>query len=416
MREAADQVDHALFLARFANWRISIGGAIGTAWLLALMFLYLEPGASMLLWAALVTLVFASIGALCWIYEKRRPAIGSPVQRRWLITWTLFCGAGGFGTGLLPWFIPAHRDELQLSAAALVSILSIAFVVSRGYRSVIYAIVIGHAIGLSLALALHAKIYLAVPVALLFAAFVLSFGLMLNGAMRAAIAQRLYAQHLHAQLQRSLARQLQQLEATLHERRRVLSDLHDGFGSQLLTSLSLLERGQIATADAAVVLRECLDDLRLMIDAHEPAARNPATLLGMLRYRLQRRIEAAGIQMSWKIGELLETDTLPSSQALDLLRLLQEAIANVLQHAGARQIVVSTRRSPRQLEISVEDDGHGFDPAAMSNGNGIAGMQRRAARLGGELTIDSGSEGGTAVRLALRLPLGGAAPSTARAG
>jgi signal transduction histidine kinase len=418
LRGAQQQVDHALFLARFSNWRISVGGAIGIAWTLAAMFHYLEPAANTYYWAALESLAFAIMGAMCFVYERRRPQAGSPEQVRWLRAWTFFATCGGLATGLLPWFIPSDRDELQLTAAAVVSILTIAFVVSRGYRPLIYAIVGGHALTITLSLALHAKLLPAVPVCLLFSAFVLAFGLMLNGSMRAAVGQRLYAQYLHTQLHRSLARQLQvqQLEATLNERRRVLSDLHDGFGTQLLTSFHLLEGGRMGSGEAAQVLRECMDDLRLMIDAHEPAARNPATLLGMLRYRLQRRVEAAGLKMHWQIGELPESDLLPSAQALDLLRILQEAISNVLQHAGARQIHVSTRRMPRQLEVIVEDDGRGFDPAAMNNGRGISGMQRRAARLRADLTIESREQGGTAVRLLLRLPLGeAAAPIVAQA-
>lgn len=417
LRGAREQVDHALFLARFTNWRLSVGGAIGIAWILAAMFDYLEPASVTFYWAALETLDFAAMGVMCFIYEQRRPAAGSVEQQRWLTGWTVLAACGGLITGLLPLFIPASRDELQLSAAAVVSILTIAFVVSRGHRPLIYAIVIGFALTITLSMALHAKLLLAIPVCLLFSTFVLAFGLMLNGSMREAVGQRLYAQHLHTQLHKSLARQLQmqQLEATLHERRRVLSDLHDGFGSQLLTSLHLLEKGQMASRDAALVLRECVDDLRLMIDAHEPAARNPATLLGMLRYRLQRRIEAAGLHMHWHIGDLPDSDILPSAQALDLLRILQETIANVLQHARARQIHVSLQRLQRHLEVAVEDDGCGFDPSALSNGRGLSGMQRRAARLGADLTIEAREAGGTAVRVRLRLPLGGASTITAQA-
>ncbi|MEO6368218.1 MAG: ATP-binding protein [Steroidobacteraceae bacterium] len=406
---AGPAIERALFVARFANWKLSIAGTIGIAWTFGYMFLYVEPRATTLRWAAYETLVFGLIGLMCLIYEFQRPALESKRQRVWLHLWTVGTAAGGAMTGLLPWFIPAERIDLQLSAAAIVSILMIAFVVSRGHRPLIYTSVGGQAAALCLALAVHAQMLFAVPVCLLLAGFVLAFGLMLNKSMRAAIGQRLYAQHLQAELARSHSRQLlaQQREVVLNERQRMMAELHDGFGSQLLTSQRLLESGRIDSKAAGALLRECVVDLRLMVDAHEPAARNLATLLGMLRYRLQKRIQTAGIKLHWRIDELADADSLAGAQALDLLRILQEAISNVLQHAGAREIAVTTRRLPRELEIAVEDDGQGLDPVtAMEAGRGIAGMRRRAARLGGELVIEEREGGGTALRIRLRWPLG----------
>jgi signal transduction histidine kinase len=87
----------------------------------------------------------------------------------------------------------------------------------------------------------------------------------------------------------------------------------------------------------------------------------------------------------------------------------------VLQHAGAKEITVSTTKSARELEIAVEDNGRGFNPEdAMRSGGGIAGMQRRAARLGATLELEARERGGTVVRLRLRLPLGGSPAATAR--
>jgi signal transduction histidine kinase len=151
-----------------------------------------------------------------------------------------------------------------------------------------------------------------------------------------------------------------------------------------------------------------VDDLRLMMDAQDPAARDVSTLLGMLRHRLQRRVETAGLRLHWRVEDQPDAGSLEGGQALDLLRILQEAILNVLRHAEATEVSVTTTKSVRELEIAVEDDGKGFDPvAAMRSGRGIAGMQRRAARLGATLMIEASQGGGTAMRLRLRLPLGG---------
>ncbi len=405
LRDSRAEIDHALFLARFANWRLSVSGTVGIAWILGAMYHYLEPEGRTLEWAALETLMFGLIGAMCLAYERWRPAPGTRAQRRWLGAWTVATASAGMITGLLPWFLPAGRIELQLSAVAIVAILMISFVVTRGHRPLILAAVIAQTATLCLALGLHIRMPLAIGVCLMFAAFVLAFGLMLNGSMRAAIGQRLYAAHLHSELQRSQARRLlsERREAALRERTRMLSELHDGFGSQLLTAQRQLEAGALNAESAAGVLRECVVDLRLLIDAHEPAARNFATLLGMLRYRLQRRIESAGIRLRWEVQEHPEIGELTGDQALDLLRILQEAIANVLQHAGAREIRLVTWSAPHETGIRIEDDGGGFDPDAPPGGHGIAGMQRRATRLKARLEIAPRKGGGSV--LSVRLPL-----------
>lgn len=404
-------IEDELFRRRFSNWRVSLAGMTALVWLIALLYRYLDARSLTLWWAVIETLSLGLIAVLCLAYE-RRPSTnaGSPgAQRSWLYAWTLLSVLAGAVAGLLPAFLPAERIELQFSGAAVVSVLMMVFVITRSYRVLIFATVGAYTLMLCLSLALHAGMPWAVPVCLLFTATLLGMGLMLNRTLLHAIREELYAHRLLAELRLSHQRELriQQRESMLNERQRMLSDLHDGMGAQLLTSLRLLESGRTDTTGAATALRECIDDLRLTVDAHEPAARNLTTLLGMLRYRLQPRIQAAGIQLAWRIGELPENATLPAQQSLDLLRILQQAIANVLQHAEARSIVIATRQQPRQLEISVEDDGRGLDPAGIgSGGRGLASMQRRAARLGAQLLIEPLEPTGTALRLRLDLPLG----------
>ena len=195
----------------------------------------------------------------------------------------------------------------------------------------------------------------------------------------------------------------------------MLSELQDGLGTQLLAAQRQLEGGHLDSIAAAGLLRECVVDLRLMTANDGPATRSLGTLLAMLRNRVQRRIESAGLQLHWNVEDQSDAGTLAGGQALDLLRILQEAIANVLQHAGAKEITVSTTKSARELEIAVEDNGRGFNPVdAMRSGGGIAGMQRRAARLGATLELEGREGGGTVMRLRLRLPLGGSPAATAR--
>ena len=392
-------------MARFANWRMSVlaalvvGGGLGGLY----YFLTLSPGP--LRWAGIYCAAFIAIGISCWMYERRPAAAGSVLQHRWVMAWVVLSGLCGAASGALPWFLPTDRG-VQLSACAIQSMVMLAYVVSRAHRWIIYAIVTGQTLVLSAALLLHAHLPLAVPVALVFAVLVLVFGLRLNDSMRAAIGQRLYALHLSERLAQAHRQQLrvQQLESVLNERRRMMGEMHDGFGSTLLSSLMSLERGSMSLPEAAAVLRECVDDLRLMVDAQEPAARDLSTLLGMLRYRLQRRIQAAGVQLHWNMGDLMQRKALEPTQSLELLRILQEAITNALRHSGAGNIEIAVRRVRAQIEVRVQDDGQGFNASAVAGGRGIGSMHARAGRLGATLTLESEQGAGTVVTVVLPPP------------
>ncbi len=408
LRGAAARIDQELFRRRFGNWRVLLGGKTILAWTIAAMYRHLDPTVATLRWAWLQTLAFALVAGLCVAYERIGPRDpGSAAQRRWMHGWFATAAVASATAGSLPWFLPAANAGAQLSAAALVSILMIAFVVSRASRVLILVAVGAYALSLSAALAWHAHALWAVPLCLTYTAMLLGMGLMVNDSLRRAIGGQLYARHLQAEMRQSHQHQLEvrQREAALNERARMMSDLHDGFGAQLIGALRQLESGRMQVPGAAQALRECIDDLRLTVDAHEPAARSLATLLGMLRYRMQPRVDATGLHLLWQVNDLPETATLPAAQSLDLLRILQQGICNVLQHADARQIRIVVRHEPHWLEFAVEDDGRGMAAAsAPRRGRGITNMQRRAARLGAELLFESRAGGGTALRLRLQWP------------
>lgn len=190
-------------------------------------------------------------------------------------------------------------------------------------------------------------------------------------------------------------------QALSQERQRLMHDIHDGLGSSLITTLAAVETHDLPRQDVAVALRDCIDDLRLVIDSLEPTANDLATLLGTIRYRLDQRLDKAGFELSWEINDIPELPWLEPSDALNILRLIQEALVNILKHASANKVQVSTHVRDQRVEIRIEDDGCGYDPDAIIFGRGLRSQSKRAQALGGELIIDTAPGEGATFRLIL---------------
>lgn len=189
--------------------------------------------------------------------------------------------------------------------------------------------------------------------------------------------------------------------ARIDERERLMRDMHDGIGGQLVQALAMTEQRKDG-ADVAEVLRASLDDLRLLIDTSAPEGEDLGTLLAGLRSRLRRRLEVAGLRVEWPLDAGTALPRLTPHRALQFVRILQEAVANVLKHARARTIRIECRVHASAdgvaLQLEVADDGRGFS-VATAQGRGIDNMRRRAAELGGTLSISA--DRGTCVRLLL---------------
>lgn len=227
-----------------------------------------------------------------------------------------------------------------------------------------------------------------------------------------------------AQLRAAFARtqKIAAEETTLRERGRILRDMHDGLGSQLVATLSMLESGKASAPEVATQVRQALDSLKLSIDAMQDTGGDLAAVLGNLRYRLGPRIADAGLEIRWEVERLPALPHFSAHKVQELQYLLLEGITNVLQHAAARTLTVTARADPaaQAIRITLADDGRGFDAEAPRGGRGLRNMQVRAAAFGGQLRIRS-APGGTALTVEVPLapaqgdevdtPSAGAAPA-----
>lgn len=400
------QAESKLFDMYFTRWRIAIGSAAALGLVIGWIFFYVTHDPALWIWVGLHVGAYSLQASACWFYERHRPQVGSSAAQWWQRAWIGQTFVTGLVSGGLMWFLPASNLALLLSAVVVAGTFAIGEVSACGHRSLIYAAVISQASMVSIALVFHAHLPLGVLVCVMFWLLVLHFGLQLNQSMLGEIEQRLHVEQLAREIDAGQQRllEVQHQQSVLHERQRVMQDMHDGLGSSLSSSLVLLERGELSVAGAATVMRECVDDLRLVIDSLEPTAQDLATLLGMLRYRLQRKIQAAGVTLRWQMMDLPALAWLEPSLALDLLRLVQEAIANVLHHADAIELELTARHSGHDIELSIRDNGKGFDSQTqVTVGRGMRFMQMRAGRLGAQLMIHSVQGVGTMI--SLRLPI-----------
>ncbi|MHA7834489.1 MAG: sensor histidine kinase, partial [Algiphilus sp.] len=198
-------------------------------------------------------------------------------------------------------------------------------------------------------------------------------------------------------------------QALTEERQRLMREIHDGIGANLVTTLAAVEAsGDERDPRAANALRSAIADLKLTVDSLEPVEGDLLSLLGNLRYRLAPQLEQAHIHMQWEVEPLPMLDWLRAPQALHVLRIAQEAFSNLMQHAGASTVRVSTSVGSNDagdaevVRIEFSDDGVGFAHGeAVSLGKGLDNMTHRAAVLGGRLLVRSTPGAGTTICLEL---------------
>jgi signal transduction histidine kinase len=194
----------------------------------------------------------------------------------------------------------------------------------------------------------------------------------------------------------------QEAERTLvTERGRIMSDVHDGIGSQLLGLLIQARAPTARTENLVDGLQSALDDLYLVVDSLDATEGSLETALATFRARLLPRCEAAGVTLKWEIDSLQGNAKLSPTAILQVCRILQEAISNAMRHGKARTIGLTASREGTHHVLVVTDDGSGFDPASpRAGGRGLANMRKRAASIGASLDLAS-STAGTTIRLVL---------------
>ena len=212
--------------------------------------------------------------------------------------------------------------------------------------------------------------------------------------------------------QQAFARQL--IASQEQERRRLASELHDGLGQELLIARNRVLLAQREDGSNARV-REQLDQIGELVTSSLASIRELAHNLtphqlehlgitSALRTMVESVAEASGIEIDSIIDEI--DGLLPAESEINLYRVMQEALSNVVHHAQSPRARVRVQHAGNILHASITDYGRGFllprDPRDIgSAGFGLSSMTERARMLGGALTLESHPNDGTRVSLAV---------------
>jgi chemotaxis methyl-accepting protein methylase/nitrate/nitrite-specific signal transduction histidine kinase/PAS domain-containing protein len=207
-------------------------------------------------------------------------------------------------------------------------------------------------------------------------------------------------------------------DAVLHEQQDLLHTLHDALG-QTLTGLGMLSSGlrqRLAKGDdeaanlaseIAAQAQHALEQVRQLSRSLFPIEIEPASLTAALRELAQATESLYRIEV--RVDGDLPKANIDGGTATQLYRIAQEAVTNAVKHARAHGIIVRVDSQPGTVRMQIADDGIGIGNIAPRDGVGLQIMRYRAHSIGGILTIERGSPGGTVVTCTLR-----AAPGRAK--
>jgi signal transduction histidine kinase len=243
--------------------------------------------------------------------------------------------------------------------------------------------------------------------ALAILAFAVTFSYVYSRWMARVIDQSLERAELIRQLESTRA----ELAAAHHEagalaeRHRLAGEIHDTL-AQGFTSIITLVQAAEASLDATsparrhldlalATARENLAEARALVTALTPAALRAGGLADTVHRVTGATGAQAGIEAHAEVTGTARR--LPTGTEVVLLRVCQEALANVRKHAAARRVSVRLCYADGAVRLTVADDGRGFDPGAADGGYGLNGMRERVRQVGGTVEVDSAPGRGTKV-------------------
>ena len=197
------------------------------------------------------------------------------------------------------------------------------------------------------------------------------------------------------------------LRALERLRLRIARDLHDEVGANLgsISLLAQIMERHPSSADATQVRGiavQTIDTLRDIIWFIDPMHDRLMDLV--VRLQETARMMLVTVPYTFDQSGDFRSADLPLAFRRNVPPLFKETLHNLLKHSRATQVEIFVRRTERQFQFRVRDNGIGFRPEAKSSGNGLKNMKKRAEEIGGRLEVESSPGGGTCVMLTVPIP------------
>jgi signal transduction histidine kinase len=206
-------------------------------------------------------------------------------------------------------------------------------------------------------------------------------------------------------------RQIRQAGAQ-EERNRLARDLHDSIKQQIFaiqtaaaTAQTRFDNDRTGVETALDQIRssarEAMTEMEAMMDQLRSVPLENASLVEALKKQYEALGHRTGAKVEFRLGDLPPNETLLPGSQQAILRVAQEALANIGRHARANNVTVSLGSVIDRLELRIQDDGAGFDQLQIRRGVGITNMRARAEEFGGHFNVISGPGNGTAIVLSI---------------
>lgn len=190
---------------------------------------------------------------------------------------------------------------------------------------------------------------------------------------------------------------------TIKEKNRIAREIHDGIGTnlvQLKLLMNMADKDEDIKTKLTHLIDEGISEMRELIWVAEKDAVRISELVSYLESRLNQIQNILPIHIKAGIANDV---ILPATLKLNIIRLVQEAVTNILKHAGATKISVEFIQNNDNLTIKIADNGKGFDTSLDPTGNGLRNMRKRCDEIGAKLSVASTVNLGTTIQIEIKL-------------
>ncbi len=200
------------------------------------------------------------------------------------------------------------------------------------------------------------------------------------------------------------------LEGQEKERGRISREIHDGIG-QMLTAVKLVLNSIKGQDELKIELKKMVDDTiseaRRISFNLMPSVLLNFGLIPSVKILCENTEKYGNLKINQSLEENESLSEISFDKAVNLYRLIQEALNNILKHANAKNIFIKIENNSQLINVSIEDDGDGFETTStegkINTGKGLSSMYQRAELSDGKCTIDSKPGKGTKIHIVIPL-------------